>query len=224
MFTALPELNREKIREAKRVAVPGCFANCITLGLMPLAKGGFLNGPVRTVAATGSSGSGAYAKAGTHHPMRANNLKAYLPLRHRHQPEIEQTLRDAGAAQEMRLNMIPVSAPLARGILATSFVDLPAQVSESADHRPLRRDLCRASLRQVHETPPARGRRHRRHQLTPRSASKLGPVVGDTRQLVAFSTLDNLIKGGAGQAIQNMNISLGLDDNAGILNDMGMWP
>ena len=116
----LPELQRESIVGATRVASPGCFATTIALGLLPLAHAGLLSGAIHTVAATGSSGSGAYASAGTHHPLRASNLKIYKALEHQHTPEIIETLNNAGA-RELALHFIPVSAPLSRGLFASSF-------------------------------------------------------------------------------------------------------
>ncbi|MFO0658858.1 MAG: hypothetical protein U0165_03345, partial [Polyangiaceae bacterium] len=84
----LPEVNRENIKAARAVASPGCFATTIELGLLPLARAGLLTGDVETVAITGSSGSGVSPQAGTHHPVRAQNLKTYKPLEHQHVPEI----------------------------------------------------------------------------------------------------------------------------------------
>src|SRR5204863_6054817 len=91
-----------------------------------LAKAGLLSGAVHTVAATGSSGSGANPVIGTHHPLRASNIRTYKPLDHQHIPEIIQTLRAAGAPHDVSLEFVPVSAPLPRGIFATSFVTVPA--------------------------------------------------------------------------------------------------
>ncbi|MBZ0171873.1 MAG: N-acetyl-gamma-glutamyl-phosphate reductase, partial [Phycisphaerales bacterium] len=129
----LPELYRERIRAATRVASPGCFATTIMTGLLPLADAGLLKGPVQTVASTGSSGSGAYAKAGTHHPIRANNLKSYKQLDHQHTPEISQILGEAmdiaGTRTDFTLHFMPRSAPMPRGILATSFVRLDESVT-----------------------------------------------------------------------------------------------
>ena len=88
----LPELNREAIKKAKYVASPGCFATTIELALLPLAKAGLLEGDVEVVGITGSSGSGVAPSAGTHHPVRAVNLRTYKPLDHQHIPEIDQTL------------------------------------------------------------------------------------------------------------------------------------
>src|SRR5262245_18945219 len=121
----LPELNREAIRTARAVASPGCFETTIALGLLPLERAGKLAGAaVHVVGMTGSSGSGIAPTAGTHHPVRAVNLKPYKVLEHQHTPEILETLAAAGAPG-VELGFVPVSAPLSRGILATSFVELP---------------------------------------------------------------------------------------------------
>src|SRR4051812_44173128 len=125
----LPEVNREAIRKATLIASPGCFATSIELGLLPLAKAGWLNGPVETVGITGSSGSGVAPQAGTHHPVRAQNLRTYKPLTHQHLPEIEETLVSAGA-RGFTLHFVPVSAPLTRGIFATSFVKVDAGLTK----------------------------------------------------------------------------------------------
>src|SRR5512142_1608206 len=119
----LPELNRGRIRAARRVASPGCFATTVELALLPLARAGLLEGVVHVQGITGSSGSGVAPSAGTHHPVRAGNLRTYKPLEHQHVPEIVQTLHAAGA-RDLALRFVPVSAPLARGIFATAFVEL----------------------------------------------------------------------------------------------------
>src|SRR5215472_5262345 len=123
----LPELNREAIRAAKYVASPGCFATTIELALLPLAKAGYLRGPVEIVGITGSSGSGVAPSAGTHNPVRHNNLRTYKPLDHQHIPEIAETLAFAGA-KDLKLRFVPVSGPLSRGIFATSFAHLDGSV------------------------------------------------------------------------------------------------
>src|SRR3954465_1440282 len=124
----LPEMNREKIKNAKYVASPGCFATTIELALLPLAKAGLIdNAVVHVQGITGSSGSGIAPAAGTHHPSRAGNLKTYKPLEHQHVPEIVQTLEDAGA-KNVEIRFVPVSAPLTRGIFATCFIEVPAEI------------------------------------------------------------------------------------------------
>ena len=219
----LPELNRDKIREARCVASPGCFATCIAVSLLPFARAGLLNQRVRTVAATGSSGSGAYASAGTHHPYRAGNLKIYSPLDHRHRPEIEQTLGDAGSGDGFHLDFVPVSAPLVRGILANSIFDVPAEWDE---------DRVAALFDESFADEPfvkfVRGRFPEVVAIAGTNymevGFELGPVSGGVRPIVVSSALDNLVKGGAGQAVQNMNIMLGLDEDAGLVGSMGIWP
>lgn len=219
----LPELNRAAIKGARHVASPGCFATTITLGLLPFAKAGLLNQRVRTVAATGSSGSGAYAKEGTHHPTRAGNLKIYKPLDHQHRPEIQQTLGDAGAGPEFHLDFVPMSAPLVRGILANSIFDVPADFDEKRV-----RELYEEAFA---DEPFVKITRKRFPEVVAVAGTNyvevgfsLGHVVGDTRSVVAVSAADNLVKGGAGQTVQNMNLMLGLDDAAGIVGSFGMWP
>jgi LysW-gamma-L-alpha-aminoadipyl-6-phosphate/LysW-L-glutamyl-5-phosphate reductase len=217
----LPELNREKIRAARFVASPGCFATTIELGLLPLAEAGLLRGAVEVVGITGSSGAGAVPVATTHHPVRANNLRTYKPLEHPHTPEIVAALASAGA-EITELSFVPVSAPLSRGIFATSFVRVPASTSE-------------ADLRALY----ARRYEHERFVRVPRDrlpevvavsgspAAEVGLTLGAERDgsriLTVFSALDNLIKGGAGQAIQNLNLLLGVDE-ATTLEDFGSCP
>jgi N-acetyl-gamma-glutamyl-phosphate reductase len=226
----LPELHRVEIQQARRVASPGCFATTIALGLLPLATAGLLRGPVRTVAATGSSGSGAYASDGTHHPTRASNLRVYKTLDHQHTPEIEQTLGDAcragGHEPELSLLFVPVSAPLPRGILANSFVELPAETDGPAIERLFRRFYEVAPFVRVlgggkiqAEVVAIKGSMFADLSWT------VGPVDATTgrRQLVVTSALDNLVKGGAGQAVQSMNIMLGLPETTGI-DAPALWP
>ena len=98
--------------------------------VLPLARAGLLVGSVESVGITGSSGSGIAPSAGTHHPVRAVNLKAYKPLEHQHVPEIEEALASAGA-KRLSIRFVPISAPLSRGIFATSFARIDASVSEA---------------------------------------------------------------------------------------------
>ncbi|MBT8491629.1 MAG: N-acetyl-gamma-glutamyl-phosphate reductase [Deltaproteobacteria bacterium] len=217
----LPELNRSKIRESKYVASPGCFATTIELGLLPLAKAGLLSGPIHVTAITGSSGSGAAPKAGTHHPVRAVNLKTYKPLVHQHTPEITETLKGAGA-KDLQLCFVPVSAPLSRGIFAAAYAEVPADVDEGRVRALY--DECYAS--EVFVRRPT----NRLPEVAAISGSNyvevgfaVGEPVDGKRTVTCFSAIDNLIKGGAGQAIQNMNLVLGVEENAS-LADPGSWP
>ena len=217
----LPELNREAIRKAKYVASPGCFATTIELGLLPLAKAGLLRGEIETVGITGSSGSGIAPAAGTHHPVRAVNLRTYKPLDHQHIPEIKETLAFAGAS-DVQIRFVPVSAPLSRGIFATSFVHVDATIS--ADQIKAiyaefyaKEPFTRVPAKRLPEVVAVHGT----------NFCEVGVQVGDVadgkRVVACFSVTDNLIKGGAGQAIQSMNLILGLDERL-TLEDVGGYP
>ncbi|MCC7381617.1 MAG: N-acetyl-gamma-glutamyl-phosphate reductase [Deltaproteobacteria bacterium] len=217
----LPELRREEIRRARYVASPGCFATTIELGLLPLAKKGWLEGAIETVGITGSSGSGVAASAGTHHPVRAVNLKSYKTLSHQHTPEILETLAAAGG-RGLELDLVPISAPLSRGLFATSFVHLDASITPAA--------IQAAFAETYAQEPFVRVPSKRQPEVAAVSGSnyvEVGWVVGEVRAgrrvVTCLSALDNLIKGGAGQGIQSMNLMLGLDERMS-LADPGGWP
>src|SRR5512139_277411 len=217
----LPELNRERIRAARFVASPGCFATTIELALLPLARAGLLEGVVHVQGITGSSGSGVAPSAGTHHPVRAGNLRTYKPLEHQHVPEIVQTLAAAGA-RDLALRFVPVSAPLARGILATAFVELDEAWTEErllALYRDAYRGepFVRVPRTRLPEVAAVSGSNHAEVGVA------AGPARGGRRTVTLFGATDNLVKGGAGQAIENMNLMLGLDEKAS-LADPGPWP
>ncbi len=220
----MPELNQEAIKDAKYVASPGCFATGIAMGLLPLAANGLLKGTnVRTVSMTGSSGSGVKPQAGTHHATRVNNLKAYKVLHHQHRAEILQTVGFAGA-ENVSLDFVPVSAPLVRGILSVSQLDLPEGYDE-------------AQIQKMYEDYYAG---HKLTTVMPQgAAAEVGAVQGSARVEIAINTrideltgqrtlcitsaIDNLIKGGAGQAIQSFNLMTGREAHFG-LDAPGLWP
>jgi N-acetyl-gamma-glutamyl-phosphate reductase len=217
----LPEANRAAIRSARLVAAPGCFATTIELALLPLARAGLLQGIVHVQGITGSSGSGVVPSAGTHHPVRAGNLRTYKPMEHQHVPEIEQLLAGAGA-RDLALRFVPVSAPLGRGILATAFVELPEAWTQ-ARLEALYRDAYAGE-------PFVRVPRRRLPEVAAVSNSNYaevgvvaGPARAGLRTVTLFGATDNLVKGGAGQAIQDMNLMLGLDETTS-LADPGPWP
>jgi N-acetyl-gamma-glutamyl-phosphate reductase len=219
----LPELYRDKIRAARYVASPGCFATTIELALIPLARAGLLRGAIHVNGITGSSGSGIAPSAGTHHPSRAGNLRTYKPLEHQHVPEIVQTLIDAGArGSEVGLRFVPVSAPLVRGIFVTAFVEVPGDVDETRiaslfDEAYAREPFVRRPKKRLPEVVAVAGSNFAEVGFA------LGPAQDGRRTLTVFSATDNLIKGGAGQAIQNMNLLLGCDERSS-LEDPGPWP
>jgi N-acetyl-gamma-glutamyl-phosphate reductase len=219
----LPELNRERIKSARYVASPGCFATTIELGLLPLARAGLLAGAVEVVGITGSSGAGVVPSATTHHPTRAVNLRTYKPLEHQHIPEIAETLTQAGA-RSLALRFVPVSAPLPRGIFATSFAHVDGKIG--------RDEIASAFAESYRGEPFVRVPKKRLPEVAAVSGSnyvEVGFALADEpdadgrRTVSCFSVSDNLIKGGAGQAIQSMNLMLGLDERL-TLEDPGAWP
>ncbi len=195
---------RQQIAAARLVANPGCHAYATLLALWPLAQAGLVEGRVAVASVTGSSGSGATPSSGTHHPERFANFRAYKPLQHQHVPEIHRAL-----AGEARIDFVPHSAPLARGIHVTAFVPVaPGREAEAAN-------AVRAAwegepfVRLVRGTPEVRA-------VVGSNFADVGLSPGDGLVVVTVA-LDNLIKGMAGTAVQNMNLMLGLPEGAGLL-------
>ena len=205
----LTETNRREIRGARLISNPGCFATATLLGLAPLVAGGLLGGRVIVDAKTGSSGSGAKAGANTHHPQRMNSFYAYKPFTHQHVPEIEQELRSVGEwAGE--LVFMTHSLPVARGIFASIYCETKDELTTDAV-RELYEDFYRESffVRIVEGSPDI-------NWVKTTNFCDLGFAVRG-RSLVVFSAIDNLVKGAAGQAVQNMNLMFGLDERAGLM-------
>jgi N-acetyl-gamma-glutamyl-phosphate reductase len=221
----LPELSREELRGARLVASPGCFATTIELGLLPLARAGWLRGAVQTVGMTGSSGAGVTPTATTHHPVRSKNLRAYRPLLHNHAPEIQEALTRAGA-KDLTVDFVPVAAPLSRGILATSFACVPEEVDAARIQQAFEQSYSSERFviipeRRLPEVAAVAGSNYAEVGFAvgePRSGAS-----GRERVVTLVSALDNLVKGGAGQAIQNLNLMLGLPEAVG-LTEPGAYP
>jgi len=194
---------RAAIRSARLVANPGCHASATILALWPLARRGLIRGRVGVASVTGSSGSGARPKRGTHHPERFSNYKAYRPLVHQHLPEV---LHALGGTH--RVDFVPHSAPVARGIHVTAFVPVGAASDEE----------IRAAFSEAYADEPF----VRAHDKPPELRASLGTnrvdycvTPGDGVAVVTLA-LDNLGKGMAGSAVQNMNLLFGLDETAGL--------
>ncbi len=220
----MPELNETAIKSAQYVASPGCFATGIAMGLLPLADAGLLKSKnIRTVAMTGSSGSGVKPQAGTHHAIRVNNMKAYKALHHQHRAEIVQTLSYAGA-ENISLDFVPVSAPLARGILAVSQLDLPDGMDEQQIQRLYDDYYKKHSLVSVMKkgTSPEVVAVSGTARVEVGINVRIDETTGQ-RTLCCTSAIDNLIKGGAGQAIQSFNLMTGRPAHFG-LDTPGLWP
>lgn len=205
----LPEAHRDRIRGAACVANPGCFSTGALLAVLPLARAGLVAGPVRHVAITGSSGSGIEPAAGTHHPERTENVRAYKVLDHQHVPEMRRCLTAAGMPAATPWLMIPQSGPFARGIFTSVFVTLP---------RPMTTDEVRAVFAAEYADDPF----VRMRSDTPQVGHVRGTNFCDVSvksagtECVVLTAIDNLAKGMVTQAVQNMNLMFGLDETAGI--------
>ena len=205
----LTETNREAIKNARLVANPGCFATATLLGLAPLVANGLISGRVIVDAKTGSSGSGAKAAANTHHPQRMNSFYAYKPFTHQHLPEIEQELGNVGDWNS-ELVFMTHSLPVSRGIFSSIYIEAKESLTEERLHS-IFADFYRDSffIRLVKGSPDI-------NWVKTTNFCDLGFAARD-RQVVVFSALDNLVKGAAGQAVQNMNLMFGLAEKTGLM-------
>src|SRR5215813_681079 len=205
----LTETNREAIKKARLIANPGCFATATLLGLAPLVAHNSITGRVIIDAKTGSSGSGAKAASNTHHPQRSNSFYAYKPFTHQHVPEIKQELERVGDWTS-DLVFMTHSLPVSRGIFASIYVELKKALS-AAEVRNLFADFYREDffVRLVKDSPDI-------NWVKTTNFCDLGFAVRE-HELVVFSAIDNLVKGAAGQAVQNMNLMFGLDERTGLM-------
>jgi N-acetyl-gamma-glutamyl-phosphate reductase len=206
----LPEVNREAIRTARLIANPGCYPTATQLGFLPLVETGCVD--VGSLIADAKSGvSGAGRKAETHilFSEASDNFKAYGVAGHRHLPEIQQGLARAGGCQ-IGLTFVPHLTPMIRGIHATLY----ARITKETDFQALFEERY-AKEPFVDVLPPKSHPETR--SVRAANACRIAihrPQGGDT--LVVLSVIDNLVKGAAGQAVQNMNIMFGLDECSGL--------
>jgi N-acetyl-gamma-glutamyl-phosphate reductase len=212
-----PELNREAIRASRFVAAPGCFATAMNLALLPAARAGILAGPATVTGLTGSSGSGAEAKEGTHHPTRAQTLRPYRPLSHQHVPEVLQLLGDAGCAPA-DLFFTPVSAPLVRGILVVASAPLARAVSAAEAAALYLETYSAAPFVHVLDT-----REPECATVATTNRAEVRARIAPDGSLHVLCAIDNLVKGGAGQGVQCLNLMMGWDERLG-LDQPGTWP
>lgn len=202
----LPELNREKIRSAKNIANPGCFATTLQLGLLPLAKAGLL-ADVYTTGITGSTGAGQSMSQTSHFSWRANNIQAYKTLTHQHLGEIGESVLQLQPKKNVDLSFVPWRGDFTRGIFISSTLHC---------------DLSVIELFQLFD------KYYNSHPFTHVSKDPifLKQVVNTNKaiiqiekagsKLVVHSIADNLLKGASGQAVQNMNLMFDLDETTGL--------
>jgi N-acetyl-gamma-glutamyl-phosphate reductase len=212
----LPEMNRELIKHADSIANPGCFATCIQLGLLPLAKVGLLKDiEVYTTGITGSTGAGQSLSATSHFSWRANNIQAYKTLTHQHNQEIIQSLQQldssfsspTGGGREGAFNFIPWRGDFTRGIFASSTLRCDL---EEAELNALFKDFYKNEHFTFLSQQPIFLKQVVNTNKCVIQLEKIG------NKLVVHSAIDNLLKGASGQAVENMNIMFGLDETTGL--------
>lgn len=204
----LPELNRKHIvNGTKHIANPGCFATCIQLALLPLAKNLLLNGDIHVHAITGSTGAGVKPGATSHFSWRNDNVSIYKPFRHQHLDEICQSLTQLQSSFSSKLNFIPVRGCFSRGIFATVYLDCPLELEMVrklyedyyddhnftfvTDKMPDLKDVVNTNKCLLH-------------------------LIKEDGKLLIVSVIDNLLKGASGQAVHNMNLLFGLHERVGL--------
>ena len=211
----LPEIHRKQIRECQHLANPGCFATCIQLGLLPLAKAGLLTHDVAVNAITGSTGAGQKPVSTTHFSWRTDNMSIYKVFTHQHLHEIRQSLTELQGLLEASIDFIPYRGDFARGIFCTEVVKFDG--AEGSPTNPTAEQLAemyRAFYADAAFT----------HYVD--KALDLKQVVNTNKALVHVDKfgnkavitciIDNLLKGAVGQAVQNMNLMFGIDERSGL--------
>ncbi len=203
----LPELNREDIKQANKIANPGCFATCIELGILPLAAAKELKENVEITAITGSTGAGYAPTQTSHFSWKNNNVSPYKIFEHQHLDEIRESLVQQQPSFSQELNFVPIRGNFSRGILASIYTQT---------------DLSEPELRSLYQNYYAS------HPFVFFSEEIL-----DVKQVVntnkcflyvkkiknkayIISIIDNLLKGASGQAVQNMNLLFGFDEKTGL--------
>ena len=204
----LPELNRRNTCKSRYVANPGCFATCIELGLLPLAKAQLLKGDISVNAITGSTGAGVKPSTTTHFSWRNNNMSIYKPFEHQHLPEILQSIKQLQPDFDGEIDFIPYRGDFARGIFATIVVK------------------CDTDIETLYEMYESYYERDSFTHVINRPID-LKEVVNTNKclihlekhgnKLLITSIIDNLLKGASGQAVHNMNLLFGLAENIGLI-------
>ncbi len=203
----LPELNRRAICKSKYVANPGCFATCIELGLLPLAKHLMLNDDITVNAITGSTGAGVKPSSTSHYSWRDNNISIYKAFDHQHVPEIKQSLKQLQNSFGSDIDFIPYRGNFPRGIFATIVVK------------------CKVGLEEITRIYEEYYEKDSFVHILDKNID-LKQVVNTNKcllhleehgdKLLIISCIDNLLKGASGQAVHNMNLMFNLEETVGL--------
>ena len=208
----LPEFQKEKIKEATKIANPGCFATSIELALLPLAAKGLLNQDIHVSAITGSTGAGQSLSETSHFSWRNNNVSVYKTFTHQHLSEIRQTISAVQAAP--KIHFIPYRGNFSRGIMANVYTNFAGSQEEAEN---MFDAFYQNSPFVFRSSQPVDVK-----QVVNTNKCFLHLEVHEG-QLLITSVIDNLLKGASGQAVQNMNLMLGWDEDAGLRLKSGRW-
>lgn len=203
----LPEWQKYKIKKGRKIANPGCFATGIQLGLLPLAHAGLLTGEISATAITGSTGAGLRPSPTTHFSWRNNNLSTYKLGTHQHIPEVYQSVQDLQPGYDHDVIMVPIRGDFPRGIFSSILTSCPQSEEDLiqlyqdyyADHPFTIVTTQQLDLKRVVNTN--------------RAYLKVDKIKGKAH---ITTTLDNLLKGASGQAVQNLNLIAGWDETTGL--------
>ncbi len=216
----LPELHRDSIASASLVANPGCYSTGAILALAPLVKHGVIHRDIIVDSKSGISGAGRTLSLTTHYSEINEDISAYSLEGHRHLPEIEQELKALDASMSPSITFVPHLVPMTRGILSTCYVKL-------ADGHRLTTGRLRQLYRQFYEHAPfvqvTAQPPHTKYVRGTNFCLIYPTINSKTGRLIVISCLDNLIKGGAGQAVQNMNLMFDLPETTG-LEALAIYP
>ncbi|HOL22179.1 MAG TPA: N-acetyl-gamma-glutamyl-phosphate reductase [bacterium] len=203
----LPEINRDKIKNAELVANPGCYPTSVILALLPLVKNKLIEEKVFVDSKSGVTGAGRTPSLGTLFVECNENIKAYKIGEHRHQPEMEEVINKAGNAK-YSITFVPHLVPYNQGILSTCYVTLKSEMAEEKLQEIYERAYADEPFVRVMEygvSPSVKN-------IVNTNFCDIGIKLVDRKTLVVISAIDNLVKGAAGQAVQNMNIMLGMKE------------
>ncbi|TAH25681.1 MAG: N-acetyl-gamma-glutamyl-phosphate reductase [Cytophagales bacterium] len=203
----LPELQKDKITKASYVANPGCFATCIQLGLLPLAKEHLLNNEIHISAITGSTGAGQSLTETSHFSWRNNNFSIYKPFQHQHLKEIKQSLKSLQNDTHEGINFIPFRGDFTRGIYTTLYIDSDISLEKAKDI--YNTYYSNHPFTNISESNP-----HLKQVVNTNNA--IVYLEKHENKLLIVSMIDNLLKGASGQAVQNMNLMFGIEETIGL--------
>jgi N-acetyl-gamma-glutamyl-phosphate reductase len=213
----LTEFMRAEIATATRIANPGCYPTAILLGILPFAQAGMIEGPVIVDALSGVSGAGRRAEQRLLFAELSASASAYGTVEHRHVPEIERGLAELGG-KPLQVSFTPHLVPMARGVLTTTRAPLASEMSDGGALEVLRDAYAEEPFIEVLEDWP------KTKPVTGTNRAHVSARVDQRNHLLICSTaIDNLGKGAAGQAVQNANVALGIEESMG-LSAYGVWP